>query len=65
MSPPDFDAFAPLKGQLRGSRYNNHLTLVNAIGEEINQLSQNGQFLGVRRLPEKWKAVINSGGDYI
>jgi histone-lysine N-methyltransferase SETMAR len=63
--PCDFDAFRPLKRQIKAKRYNNFAELSDAISSAIQEVSQNGGFNGVNRLPERWGLVVEKEGQYI
>ena len=48
MSPCDYNLFAKVKEQLRGTRYNARDELIRAIGRSIRNISKDGRADGVQ-----------------
>lgn len=65
MSPPDFDLFQKLKEPLRGVRFHDLTALNDAVSRRIRELNSKNLLNGIERLPERWRRVIESQGDYI
>ena len=65
IQPCDFNCFGPLKRELKGIRYNSWPELINAVNTIISEGLQRGLFKGVEMLPDHWKRIIDSNGEYI
>ena len=64
MNPCDFNCFGHLKDRLKGPRYQDLDSLINAIGVAIQWGNGNGTFNGVSKLHEVWQDIINKQGEY-
>jgi len=65
ISPPDYDAFQKLKDPYRGRRFADLEELNAAVSRRIRELNSNHLLNGIQRLPDRWRRVIESQGDYI
>lgn len=65
IQPCDFNCFGPLKRELKGNRYNSWSELINAINSIVGEGLHRGLFKGVKMLPDRWKLIIDSNGEYI
>ena len=61
----DYDCFGPLKRELRGKKYTDWIQFENVLKKVISDGMQKGRYLGLQRLPERWKSVIEKEGHYI
>lgn len=63
--PPDFGCFHHLKRALSGRHFSEWSDLYGVLEVEIHEGNRNGTFQGVRKLEERWAAVIEKNGDYL
>lgn len=65
LMPNDFICFGPLKRRIKGKHYNNWEEVEDAIKHAISEGTQNGLYMGVAKLPERWARVIKKDRYYI
>jgi len=63
MSPYGYDLFAKMKEPLRGIRYNTRGAIIRAVGRSLLHINRSGPADGVRRLPQIWQKLVQTGGD--
>lgn len=65
LSPCDYGCFDPLKREIGGTAYDDIISLKTALGDEIRERNQNGKYLAVSKLSERWNRCIQLKGGYI
>jgi hypothetical protein len=63
--PIDFHLFGSLKEALRGRRVSDDDELNHSVCEELLRFGKEFNATGIRRLTQKWKMCVNSGGDFV
>lgn len=65
LSPCDYGCFHQLKRKIGGTAYDDIISLRTALDNEIREGNQNGKYLAVAKLPERWKCCIQLEGEYL
>jgi histone-lysine N-methyltransferase SETMAR len=65
LAPLDYHLFLSLTNNLRGVTFNNNAELQKWLGEFFTDKPADFFKHGIENLPERWKAVVNNGGEYI
>jgi transposase len=65
LAPSDYHLFRALSNNLRGVSFNNDAELRNWLDDFFTAKPTDLFKHGIEELPERWKAVVNNGGEYI
>lgn len=65
LSPTDFWVFADLHRFLDGRQFQDHHEISKAIDDYTSARSADFWRKGMKKLPERWRQVVDNGGDYI
>jgi histone-lysine N-methyltransferase SETMAR len=65
LAPSDYHLFHSLSNNLCGVSFNNNAELQNWLNNFF--IAKPADFFkhGIKKLPERWEAVVNNGGEYI
>lgn len=64
-NPCGYDGFGRIKNGLRGTRYPDRQSLINAFTQEVEALNGNASFTGIASLPKTWQSIITAEGNYV
>jgi hypothetical protein len=64
-APSDYHLFRSLSNNLRGVSFNNDAELQNWLDEFFTAKPADFFMRGIEILPERWEAVVSTGGEYI
>jgi histone-lysine N-methyltransferase SETMAR len=66
IAPSDYHLFRSLKNYLRGKRFKNDEEVQNGLGQFfVSKMGTDFFERGLKKLPERWRAVVSKNGDYL
>ena len=65
LAPTDFHLFRSLSNHLSGHTFENDAAISTFIGECFAEKPKSFYRDGIHKLPERWRKIIEQGGDYI
>ena len=65
LNPCDYDGIARIKRPNKEKRFNKEVDFVSAYDAVIDDINEYNAAIGISRLQERWRTVIQQNGEYI